>query len=223
MKKNKVLILTGGTIKETFLTAFLEREKPDQIICVDGALGIADKLKIPMDYIVGDFDTVSKELIESYKRKIDLSEISTQIREFCPEKDETDTQIALSLALEMKADEICIIGATGSRMDHQLANIHLLIQPMRCGIKAYIADTNNHIYLKNHSFKVKKSDLKGKYFSLIPFEKGINQVTIKGFKYNTNQVDFPMGSSIGVSNELVLEEGTVDFKEGTFLVIESND
>lgn len=220
---NKYLIITGGTLTDRFIQSYISDYNIDKIICVDGALSAADRLGISIDYLVGDYDTVPKELIDQYKRKAQTGEIKTQILTYNPVKDATDTQIAVSLAVEKGAEQLHIVGATGTRIDHLLANIHLLMAPMSANIPAFITDANNRIYLKDKSFTVYKDKLYGSYFSLIPFEGSIKRVTLTGFKYNTNQVDFTFGSSLGVSNELILDKGEVSFSEGIFIVIESRD
>ncbi|MEG1459700.1 MAG: thiamine diphosphokinase [Acetivibrio sp.] len=223
IKQNRVLILTGGRLEDDFIKRCMTNNTFTTIICVDGALETADRLSIPFQYLVGDFDTVSAELLEKYKKLASTGEKKIEIREFQPEKDETDTQIAISLAMEKMPDEVILLGATGTRMDHVFANIHLLKMLLEKGISAFILDENNRIYLKNQSFTVKKSETYGTYFSLIPFEYGIEKVTLTGFKYNTRQVDFLMGSSLGVSNVILGDEGKIQFEHGTFIVMESND
>ena len=42
-------------------------------------------------------------------------------------KDKTDTHIAFEMALSYKPSVIDLIGATGSRMDHTISNIDLLM------------------------------------------------------------------------------------------------
>ena len=223
MDKNCFLILTGGTLNERLIEEFLNKRLDVKIICVDGALSLVESMNIPIDYLVGDYDTVSSDLINDYKKRVETGEIKTKILSFQPEKDETDTQIAISLALKLQATEICLMGATGTRMDHVLANIQLLQKALENKVNAYILDSNNRIYLKDSSFQVEKEKVYGPYFSLIPYGGNVKAVTLSGFKYNTNSIDFLMGNSFGVSNELILEKGNVNFQEGTFIVIEAND
>ena len=45
------------------------------------------------------------------------------IREFKPEKDASDTEIGLRLALELGCDDIILLGATGTRVDHLWGNV----------------------------------------------------------------------------------------------------
>ncbi|MFA9463867.1 MAG: thiamine diphosphokinase [Velocimicrobium sp.] len=223
MDNNCFLIVTGGNLSELFIREFVEHRRLQGIICVDGALALVDKMKLSIDYLVGDFDTVSSELIAMYRQRIKIGEIKTKIYEYHPEKDETDTQIAISLALKLGAKEICVMGAIGTRMDHVLANIHLLLQPLEKKVYAYILDEHNRIYLKNNSFCLEKDKMYGTYLSLIPLGGNVEAVTLTGFKYNTDSIDFLLENSFGISNELLLEKGQVSFRNGTFIVIEAND
>ena len=134
----RILIITGGRIDEDFALSLLEKKKFEHMIVVDGALAFWDKVeKNPditchFDHLVGDFDTISPEILKNYLDREDI-----EVHRFNPEKDYTDTDIALKLAIHLiksetgKADaksEIWLLGATGTRADHMLANMQLLAQ-----------------------------------------------------------------------------------------------
>jgi thiamine pyrophosphokinase len=187
------------------------------IIAADSGLAAADRLNIELDYIVGDFDSVSETVLQKYRK------LSTPIKTFPKEKDKTDTQIAIELALMNHAVHLDIIGATGSRLDHVLANIHLLLLPMQLKVRASLIDGNNRIYLKQESFTLKKQEQFGDYVSLLPFTEKVRGLTLRGFKYPLNQIVLTSGNSLGISNEIVEEEASVEFTEGILLVIESRD
>lgn len=214
---NRILIITGGRIEEEFLIEWLRTNSYSMIIAADNGLTTADRLNIPLDFIVGDFDSVPSNILEKYQNK------STPIETFPTEKDKTDTQIAIELALMHNPTELDIIGATGSRLDHVLANIHLLLLPMQVGVKASILDTNNRIYLMQESFTVEREKQYGSYVSLLPFTEQVSGLTLKGFKYPLNHIVMPAGSSLGISNEIKEEEAKVEFSKGILLVIEARD
>ena len=67
-----------------------------------------------------------------------------------PEKDDSDTQSAMNLAIELGCDSIEILGATGSRLDHVLANLGLLSYGEKNSVSVSIADQNNYICLLTH-------------------------------------------------------------------------
>jgi thiamine pyrophosphokinase len=127
------------------------------------------------------------------------------------------------LALMYNPTSIDIFGATGSRLDHVLANIHLLMIPMQLEINACIIDKSNKIYLKKDSFSLKKSEQFGDYVSLLPFSEKVNGLTLKGFKYPLDHITLSAGNSLGISNEIWDDEAMVDLSEGILIVIESRD
>jgi thiamine pyrophosphokinase len=215
--ENKVLILTGGQIEETLLKNRLAEEQYSMIIAADHGLNIADQINLSLDYIVGDFDSVSETILEKYRK------ISTPIQTFPKEKDKTDTQIAIELALMNNATAIDLIGATGTRLDHTIANIHLLMLPMQLNINVCILDSHNKIYLKRKSFTIIKDRQYGNYVSLLPFNEQVTGLTLKGFKYPLNSITLSPGSSLGISNEILEEEAAVEFTNGILLVVESRD
>lgn len=216
-KENRILIITGGRIEDTFLGDLVSRERYSMVIAADSGLAAADRLNIGLDFIVGDFDSVSDQILLKYKEK------STPIETFPTEKDKTDTQIAIELALMNNPTEIDIVGATGSRLDHALANVHLLLLPMQVRIPACIIDPNNKIYLKNESFKIQKNKQYGNYVSLMPFTEKVNGLTLKGFKYPLNHITLTAGSSLGISNEVKEEEAQIELTGGILLVMETKD
>jgi len=212
-----VLIVSGGKACTEAISLLLSKESFSMIIAADRGLETVDQLKLIPDYILGDFDSVSRKLLDKYKA-MELPIIS-----YPAQKDMTDTQIAIELAMSHKPDRIIICGATGSRADHMLANIHLLLHPLRAGIDACIIDNNNKIYLRNKSFSIKKSEQYGKYVSLLPFTDGVSGISLTGFKYPLNNAELANGSSLGVSNEIEEACGMVSFREGILLVVESRD
>lgn len=223
VSQNTYLILTGGTLPRIFLENFLKENDVSKIICVDGALKAAHEAGISFDYLVGDFDTADDFLVAQYKEEIASGKRNTIFKEYNPVKDATDTDIAVSLALEEGAKEIILLGATGSRIDHMLANIHLLLKPLSCGVEAYILDEHNKIYLIDKGLELKKSELYGPYVSFLPFGGDVKAVTLTGFKYNVARRDYLRGDSLGVSNELLEEKGQITLEEGVLAVFETRD
>ncbi len=140
-----------------------------------------------------------------------------------PEKDYTDTDIALKLAIQLNSSSITIMGALGKRMDHALANIHILKDTLELGIPCQILDCYNNIYLVKDPKTLYKNKTYGKYISLIPLTTTVEGLTLKGFKYPLNNACLSIGLSLGVSNEIVEEVATIEFKQGILIVIESKD
>ena len=159
----KSYIFIGGDVDKSALeTAIPENAL---IIAADSGydnaklLGYAERC----DYIVGDFDSTKEKAFCSRAKIVRVP----------AEKDETDTQLALDIAIENGADDISIVGGLTGRLDHTLSNVYLLEYLASLGIYATICDGKNRVrYLKERSsLLIPKSDYK--YFGLVPADKDV--------------------------------------------------
>lgn len=210
------LIVTGGNVNTEFLKKILEENKFETIIAADKGLEALNKINVMPNYIIGDFDSVNKTTLNQYENK------NIEITYLKPEKDFTDTHMAIKLAIEKRAKHITIIGATGTRMDHTLANIHALNETLQNNVPTEIINENNRIMLINKKAKLIKNT-NYKYVSIIPLTTKITGVTLKGFKYNIENATINLGESIGVSNEQIEQEALIEIKEGIAILIYSKD
>ena len=138
----------------------------------------------------------------------------------------TDTHVAVKKAVdyaESKNVSIIIMGATGGRIDHLLGNIGLLKHCLLYDVKACIVDRQNKISMLDKDAVIKKKDLYGKFISLIPFTDMVEGVTLEGFKYNLSDGVLLKGDTLGISNELIKEEGRISIKSGILLLLETKD
>ncbi len=214
----KTLIVTGGKLEKEFLLKTIKESEFETIIAVDNGLKILSEIKVNPQHIVGDFDTVKREILEKYKENK-----SIKIHEFNPIKDNTDTDIAIKLAIKLKSGEITIIGGIGTRIDHILGNIHVLKYALDSNIKCKIIDENNEIQLINKTTILKKKDITKKYISLIPLTEKVENINLKGFKYELKNGTLTIGSSLGISNEISKEEAIIEFGNGILIMINSKD
>lgn len=215
MGKKRACIITGGTISPKFLSKHLSQNSYSFLLVVDGALELTHSLGIQPDYIIGDFDTVSEEILEFYDKNIILRHL--------PEKDQTDTELAVETAIGLQCEEIDFLGAVGSRLDHSLANIFLLQRLLKQKVEGVIWNECNKLYLKETSFRVKKKEAKGEFLSLLPLTQMVEEVTLLGVKYPVKNRTFYREDTLGVSNEIIDEEAVINFSRGIFIVVESKD
>ena len=222
----KVLIITGGNIDDDFAFSFLKNYKYDEVIAVVGGLAFADRAGIAMTHLVGDFDTIDGKILEKY---IDREDIC--VHQFIPEKDYTDTDIAVKLALDLFKTEgdrggekvLHILGGTGSRLDHVLANLQMLKSVMEAGVQGVLIDKNNQIQMIRGAYRLKSDGIFGKYMSLIPATMDLSGITLEGFKYPLDRASTHFGESLCVSNELIAEEGQITIEEGLAWLFLSRD
>jgi thiamine pyrophosphokinase len=203
---SKAVIISAGIIKDYAYTKSFINEG-DYVICADGGLVHAKSMGITPNLTVGDFD--------SYK-----GEITGDVRRFNPEKDYTDTHIAVTEALNRGYKEIVLLGASGTRLDHTLSNIGLLEYIAKCGAKGQLINENNIITVVCENTTVKNDGFK--YVSIIPIGKALG-VTLKNFKYTLDNYDMEFSHSIGISNEFLHGDGIIEIREGSLIIIKSRD
>lgn len=209
----KALIIASGKIEDLSLLKKLVRDK-DFILCADGGLDHLMKIDSSPDLVLGDLDSISKKALDF------ISDRSIEIHKFPRMKDETDTELAIQYLVKNGYKDITLSGVTGSRMDHTMANIFLLRDLKKRGISGRIVDDNNTIYFENNSLKLRKSC---DYISIVPLNSEGISVSLKGFLYPLDKRKINFGATIGISNEIVEDYGTIEIHSGEALIFESRD
>ena len=210
----KSYIFIGGEVDKSALETTIPENA--LVIAADSGydnakvLGYAERC----DFIVGDFDSTKEKAFCSRAKIVRVP----------AEKDETDTQLAINIAIENGADEIYIIGGLSGRLDHTLSNLYLVEALTNCGIYACICDGKNRVrYLNERSSLLVPKD-EYKYFGLLPSEKEAKGVTIKGAKYPLENAKLTKNDpSFAISNEVAENFAMVSIKKGGLFVIESKE
>ena len=166
MNKKRCVIISASP------TFFNEIISPaDYIIACDGGYLHAKKSGIKPDLVVGDFDSYHGEI---YKNITVITAPS--------EKDDTDTMLAVKLGLEMGIESFLLLGATGGRIDHFLANISTATYIASHGGICEIADKYNRIFaIKDSSIEIIKRE--NCSISVFSYTDKSDGVTLKGLKY----------------------------------------
>ena len=214
----KFLIVSGGSLNKEFVTKVVGQGRYDRILAADSGMNALYAAAVTPDMIIGDFDSADKKILAFFQQNKEI--------DFCtlnPEKDDTDTEFAIRESIRRGADSITIIGGTGTRLDHVLGNISLLGIGLEEGVRMELLDAHNRICMIDHSVTLKKKEQYGNYLSLIPYNGNVTGVTLKGLKYPLH--DYTMGgfNSLGISNEIVDDEASIELTSGQLLVIESRD
>lgn len=212
------VIVSGGTIDETFALEQIGQQTDSLIIGVDRGVAFLYRQGIRPDYIVGDFDSLPEEIVRYYKEETDVP-----IREFNPVKDASDTEIGVRMAMALGCKEMKLLGATGTRLDHVLANIQVLMIPHKQGIHAEILHPNNRIYLIEKEAVLEKKDMYAPYFSVFPIGGCVKYFSIEGAKYPLENHKLCPYDSLCVSNQAEEDRVRVTFPEGVVILMETKD
>jgi thiamine pyrophosphokinase len=209
-----VVIFAGGTLRPgKALNAAIGRA--DMIIAADSGAATALQFGCTPSFVVGDFDSLDTALLQ------ELSERGSQVRRVAVEKDETDTELAVQVAIEQGATSITLLGAFGgARFDHTLANILLLAGFERVPIR--IVDGPATCWLVRGPGSSEINGRVGDLVSLLPLTGDASGVRTKGLYYALNGETLYFGRPRGMSNVLIEEHAEVFVEGGMVLVIHTD-
>ena len=207
----KSYILTGGTIHPDNI--HIKPDKNDLIIAADSGLNHAKTLGLTPAVVVGDYDSLGRVP----EPGLDIEVITVPA-----EKDETDTQLAIRLALSRGADDVHVIGGLGGRLDHTLSNLAILEALAQKKVRCVIEDGQNRVrLLQSDSTILPRSGYT--YVSLLALDPIVKGVEIEGVKYPLKNAKLTRTFQYAVSNEITGNCCFIAVRKGTLLVVESRD
>jgi len=216
-------------LEAAFAASYFARCHWDCIVAADAGLRVCDEAGIMPGIIVGDFDSLmprrdgkkqdlsGMRLLEKYEKA------GVTIRRFRPEKDDTDTQIAVEAAMERGCTQIHVLGGTGTRLDHMLGNLQVMEMALNRGAAMILVDVHNRVTMHNVPFVISKAEQWGGYISFIPWGGDVAGLTLRGFKYPLEGAVLSHAVSLGISNELAQDVGEVSMAEGKLIMVEAAD
>ena len=214
----RAFIYTGGAVRAEYIT---EHPKADDLcIAADSGYHTAVALGERIDLLLGDFDSIGSVPRDG----------GFEIQQVPAEKDYTDTQLAVEIAIDRGATDIIIIGGLSGRLDHTLSTLAILEDLSLRGIYGTITDGQNRArYLKSpsplsggrSSTLIARSPYK--YLSLIAADEVVKGVDIEGCKYPLKRATLRRRNQFAVSNEITGNVAFIAVKKGGMYIIESRD
>ena len=172
-------------------------------------------MNISPHVIIGDMDSIHPDARKFFEKNL------IPIITHPSKKNSTDTDLCIDFAIKQGATTITLLGVTGHRLDHTLANIFLLRKLADLGVESRILDANNEIYLVMDHLKLKGK--KGELLSVIPISDRVTGLTLTGLEYSLENASISMGSSLGISNYFRETYATISIATGVLLVTKSRD
>lgn len=206
----RAFIYTGGEIHPENIT---ERPREgDLVIAADAGMRNAARFGIKPDVLLGDFDSLGEPDVPD----------GTELIRVPIEKDDTDTQLAVRVALERGANEIVIVGGLEGRLDHTLSSLAILEYLDGKHIHALITSGQNRArFLRNNSTLIPRGYFR--FLSLIAADPVVKGVTAEGCKYPLKNARLSRLNQYAVSNEIEGNCALIDVRRGGIWIIESND
>lgn len=204
----RAYIYVGGEIDPPFI-----HEKPDAdalTIAADCGWHNAAALGVVPQILLGDFDSIGGGELPPAK----------EILQVPAEKDRTDTQLAVDLALSRGAQDIVVIGGLSGRLDHTLSNLSLLERLFTLRVPAVMTDGRNRVrFIRNSGALVARSDFP--YLSLLVADEIAKGVTVRGCKYELKNEKLTRECQFAVSNEITGNCALIEVRKGGLYIVES--
>ena len=192
-----------------FLRPYLE-DGEWVVICADGGIRSARDAGLQPDYQIGDWDSGG------------APEPGVPCVTLPVEKDMTDLQAAAEQALGMGCRELLLCGCTGGRLGHTASNLVLLEWSAGRGGRPLMVDEDNEVRFLEGPVELRLANRpRYRYLSLIPLDRTLTGVTLRGLKYPLTDARLTRGDTLSVSNEPQGSEMTVSLASGRALLIRS--
>ena len=211
-KPESALIIAGGSPVDSDLLTHLHEYT--LVVAADSGLDQAFRIGISPDLVVGDMDSVTPDALA----RAEAAGIT--IERHPVDKNATDLELAIAAAGRAGYTRGTIIGGTGGRMAHTLANAMLLLEDhslaldWRDGSAIIVALHTGD----THSYRRSRGNL----LSVIAVG-GSATCRSEGLRWPLDDLELAAGSTHGVSNEIVADEARVLVTGGQVLTVQEKD
>jgi thiamine pyrophosphokinase len=178
------------------------------VIAADSGYGHAQSLGVQPHLLVGDMDSIAASDVA------DARDRNIEIHTYDVAKDETDTEIAVSCAMQRGITNITVVSGGGDRFDHLLGMVHSL------------AATHCTLYIGNARMCFARPDVPASLsvsvddtISLIPLG-GPCVISTTGLQWNLSNEELQPFASRGVSNTATNSNVSVTVTRGSVAIIQ---
>jgi thiamine pyrophosphokinase len=207
---NRIIIFANGELPDRDKARSLIRDG-NYIICADGGTRHAFALDLKPNLVIGDMDSAEREQLQKLKQD------DVPLELFSRDKNETDLELAIQRAIEMKPEQILILAALGGRLDQTLANIALLADPRLSAFDVQLDDGVEQVLLCRDQVQI--AGRRGDLVSLIPWEGPVSEVETKNLKWPLSKETLYPDKTRGISNEMTEHTAFISIGSGSLLVV----
>jgi len=210
----RIVIFANGDVDPQALESI---RQDDFILCADGGALNAVRLGLTPDVVLGDFDSLSDEILEDFRQQ------GITIVKYPIEKDKTDLELAMDYAIDMGTNEIMVFTALGGRMDQMLGNVLLATHDKyRSARIIFISGSQTGFILRDED-KLEHYGMSGDILSVIPLSLKVHIKALHGVVWPIDQQVLEFGSSLSLSNRFAENVVNIAVKEGICLVVHIPD
>lgn len=202
--------LVCGDGKVEVRVALGDRTDDDLVIAADSGANRLLACGYVPDVVIGDMDSIRPEALERLREEC-------QLLPHPVDKDYTDGELALRLAVEKGASEVVIVNDLCGRFDQAMGVAALLFVCRELGVKAHIRGHKQRVWLAESTWtqQVQAGDV----VSLLPLSETVTVGSTEGLRWPLHNEELLRAATRGVSNEAITETVTVRVNSGDLLVV----
>lgn len=194
-----ILVFAGGDRLEPDLAE--ELPVADLVMAADSGYDAAVSLGFAVDVLVGDLDSITTEPIPGH----------VVVERHPVDKDQTDLDLALELAMRDEPSRVVVVGGTGGRLDHELATASLICDERWSEVEMDWVSSRGRAHVIRRR-RIVHGDV-GATVTLLAVGGAVTGLTTRGLRWELEQATFQPGSTWGVSN--VMQTPIADIKVGS--------
>lgn len=210
-----VVVVAGGETPSPLALAACD--SAGLLIAADGGALHAVRVGLRVDVLIGDLDSTEPEVVA------EVEAAGTRVVRYPTDKDASDLELALETATAhalKRAATVVVVGIHGARPDHELTNIALLASPRWRSVpmQGWLGESLVQVAWPERPVRVRGRT--GSTVSLVPLGGSAQGVRTTGLRYPLSGNEVRFGSSLGLSNVLTGEVGSVAVSKGPLLVVQ---
>ncbi|MBN1667252.1 MAG: thiamine diphosphokinase [Anaerolineales bacterium] len=182
------------------------------LIAADGGGRHCLRLGLKPRIVIGDFDSLSPAEIAT------IEQAGAELIRYPADKDQTDLELALELALARGAQTIKLYGLLGGRWDMSFANLLLLAAPRYDALQLSVWSAKTEVHILRGGESLVLSGAPGDTISAIPIHGPANGLSYQGMLWPLENADLPAGTPRGVSNRLTAPQAVIRLEQGRLLL-----
>ena len=184
------------------------------VVAADSGYDHARTFGLAVDVLVGDLDSISADGLAHARAT------GVRIEQHDPEKDATDTELALKTAVAAGTAHITLVtGASADRFDHSLAVVVALGHPRLATVEVDAWFGAAAVHALRGPVRRELPMRTGEVVTLLAVGGPATGITTTGLRYPLDGEPLEPTSSRGVSNEAVDPLPTITVQAGCLLVI----
>ena len=204
------MIFANGELPDASIARKMIRED-DLLIAADAGAKHILAIGLLPSKVIGDFDSLTPDDL------LKLESTGAELIRYPADKDKTDLELAIDLAMEAGSANILVMAALGGRLDMTLSNISLLTRPDLVEIDIRLDDGLQEVVFCRSNLLIAGNP--GDQVSLIPWGGTVEGVVSRGLHWPLNNESLEPSTTRSISNEMMETSAEISIQDGLLLCV----